>query len=51
MDGILGEVTLSRRRKKLNEMSKGEGLGHAYTGTLTRIQAQQESRSLLGWKF
>jgi len=37
MDAILGEITLSRRRKKLGEMSMGEGLGlgDAYTETLS----------------
>jgi len=48
MDAILDEITLSRRRKKLDEMTKGEDLGDAYTGTLSRIQAQPESRSKLG---
>jgi len=48
MDAILGEITLTRRRKKLVEMTKGEGLGDAYTGTLSRIQAQPGSRSKLG---
>jgi len=48
MDEILGEITLSRRRKKLDEMTKGEGLGDAYTGTISRIQAQPRSRSKLG---
>jgi len=48
MDAILGEITLSRRRRKLDEMTKGEGLGDAYTGTLSRIQAQPGSRSKLG---
>ena len=48
LDAILGEITLTRRRNKLNEMTKGEGLGDAYTGTLSRIQAQLGSRSKLG---
>jgi len=41
---------LSRRRRKLDEVTKGEGLGDAYTGTLSRIQAQPGSRSKLGMK-
>ena len=45
---ILGEITLTRRRKKLDEMTNGDGLGGAYTETLSRIQAQPESRSKLG---
>jgi len=48
MDAILGEVTLSRRGKKLDEMTKGEGLGDAYATTLSRVRAQQKSRSKLG---
>ena len=47
MDIILGECTLTRRRKKLDEMTKG-GLGVAYTETLSRMQAQPGSRSKLG---
>ena len=34
IDAILGEITLNRRRKKLDEMIKGEGLGGAYVATL-----------------
>ena len=48
MDAILGEITLTRRRKKLDEMTNGDGLGGAYTETLSRIQAQPGSRSKLG---
>ena len=49
MDAILGEITLTRRRKKLDEMTNGgDGLGSAYTETLSRIQAQPRSRSKLG---
>ena len=48
MDAILGEITLTRRRKKLGEMTKGGGLGDAYTETLLRMQAQPGSRSKLG---
>ena len=44
----MGEITLTRRRKKLDEMTNGDGLGGAYTETLSRIQAQPESRSKLG---
>jgi len=45
---ILSELTLHRRRGKLDEMSKGEGLGDAYAATLSRVQAQPKSRSKLG---
>ena len=48
MDAILGEITLTRRRRKLDEMTKGEGLGDAYTATLSRMNAQPRSRSKLG---
>ena len=48
MDAILGEITLTRRRNKLDEMTNGDGLGGAYTETLSRIQAQPRSRSKLG---
>ena len=48
MDAILGEITLTRRRKKPDEMTKGDGLGGAYTETLSRIQAQPRSGSKLG---
>ena len=48
IDAILGELTLHQRRKKLDEMTKGEGLGGAYAATLSRVQAQPASRSKLG---
>ena len=50
VDAILAEVTLHQRRKKLDEMTKGEGLGDAYAATISRIKAQQRSRSKLGVK-
>ena len=48
MDAILGEITLHQRREKLDEMTKGEGLGGAYAATLSRIKAQPGGRSKLG---
>ena len=45
MDAILGEITPHQRRKKLDEMTKGEGLGDAYAATLSRVKAQSKSRS------
>ena len=48
MDAILGEITLTRRRKKLDEMTKGEGLGDAYTATLSRVKVQPGSKSKMG---
>jgi len=50
IDAILSELTLHQRRKKLDEMTKGEGLGHAYAAALSRVQAQPGSRSKLGMK-
>ena len=48
IDAILGEVTIYKRRKRLEEMKKGQGLGDAYTATLARIKSQNESKSRLG---
>jgi len=48
IDTILGEITMYQRRKKLDEMTKGEGLGDAYAATLSRMKAQSKSRSKLG---
>ena len=48
IDAILGEVTIYKRRKRLEEMAKGKGLGDAYTATLTRIKSQNGSKSRLG---
>ena len=50
IDAILGEVTIRRRRKKLEEMARGNGLSDAYTATLTRLKAQKGYKSVLGWK-
>ena len=48
IDVILAEITIHQRRKKLDKMTKGEGLGDAYAVTLSRMRAQQRSRSKLG---
>jgi len=48
IDAILSEVTLYHRRKKLDEMTKGEGLGDAYAATLSRIRMQPRMRAKLG---
>ena len=45
---ILGEVTVSERKRKLNEMTKGNHLGDVYETTLERIKAQKGSKSRLG---
>ena len=50
IDAILGEVTIRRRRKKLEEMTQGNGLSDAYTATLTRLKAQKGHKSELGLK-
>ena len=39
IDAVLGGVTISQRRKKLEEMARGNGLSHAYTETLKRLKA------------
>ena len=44
----MGEATLGQRKKKLDEMTKGEGLGGAYAATLSRIRAQGGGGSKLG---
>ena len=48
MDAILGEVTLTRRRRKLDEMTKGGSLGDAYAATISRIRSLRGGRSKLG---
>ena len=50
IDAILGEVTIRQRRKKLEEMTKGDGLSDAYTATLSRLKAQKGYKSVLGLK-
>jgi len=48
IDAILGEVTVSERKRKLEEMTKGNNLGDAYATTLDRVKAQKGSRPRLG---
>jgi len=50
INAILAEVTIHQRRKKLEEMTQGNGLSEAYTATLTRIKAQKGYKSVLGFK-
>ena len=50
IDAILGEMTIRQRRKKLEEMARGNGLSDAYTETLTRLKAQKGNRPILGLK-
>ncbi|RPA90821.1 hypothetical protein L873DRAFT_1716542, partial [Choiromyces venosus 120613-1] len=44
---ILGETTIAKRRKKLNEMTKRQNVGDVYTATMERIKAQKGSKSQL----
>jgi len=50
IEAILAEVTIRQRRKKLEEMTQGNGLSEAYTATITRIKAQKGHKSVLGLK-
>jgi len=50
IEAILGEVTIGLRRKKLEEMARGNGLSDAYTTTLTRLTGQKGNKSVLGLK-
>ena len=50
IEAILGEVTIGRRRKKLDKMTQGHGLSDAYTATLRRLRAQKGYKSVLGMK-
>ena len=48
IDAILGEVSISARREKLTEMTKGNRLGDAYATTLDRMKTQEGGRFRLG---
>ena len=48
IDAILGGITVSERKRKLDEMTRGNHLGDVYGTTLERIKAQKGSRSRLG---
>ena len=50
IEAILGEVTIGQRRKKLEEMARGNGLSDAYTATITRLKGQKGNKSVLGLK-
>jgi len=45
---ILGGTTISRRRKKLEETARGNGLSDAYTATLNRLKEQDTDKRALG---
>jgi len=48
IETVLGEITISQRRNKLEEMARGDGLSDAYTATITRLKAQKGNRRGLG---
>ena len=48
IDAVLGEVTVSERRRKLDEMTVGNHLGDAYATTLARMKAQKGGKPRLG---
>ena len=50
IEAILGEVTIGLRRKKLQEMARGNGLSDAYMATLSRLKEQKGNKSVLGLK-
>ena len=50
IEAILGGITIGQRRKILQEMARGNGLGDAYTANLTRLKAQKGNRAELGQK-
>ena len=45
IEAILGEVTIGLRRRKLEEMARGDGLSDAYTTTLTRLKPEGAERN------
>jgi len=47
VETILGEITIERRRNKLNGMGDGLGLEDAYEATLERIRAQEGEKPKL----
>ena len=48
IDSILSQATLHQRRRKLDQITEGKGLGGAYASTLSLIKEQSGSRSKLG---
>ena len=48
IDAILQEITIHRRRQKLNAMTDGLGLGDAYSATLGRVKGQGGEKARLG---
>jgi len=50
IEAILEEVTIGLRRKKLEEMARGNGLSDAYRATLARVEGQKGNKAVLGLK-
>ena len=50
MEAILGETTIDQRRKKLEEMERGNRLSDTYTTALTQLRSQKGHRTGLGLK-
>ena len=50
IDAVLREVTIRHRRKKLEEVARGNGLSDVYTAVLRRLKEQKENKSVLGLK-
>jgi len=48
IESILAEPTIHRRKERLKQMSKGQGVGDVYGATLERIKGQEKARSRLG---
>ncbi|RPA94878.1 hypothetical protein L873DRAFT_1813690 [Choiromyces venosus 120613-1] len=48
IESVLEEVTIARRRKKLKEVTKGQGVDDLYTTTLERIRVQKGGKAKLG---
>ena len=48
IEAILGGITIGQRRKILQDMARGNGLGDAYTATITRLKAQKGNRPRFG---
>jgi len=46
--GILGEINLTWRKKKLDVVTRGESLGGTYTATISGFKSLQGGRSKLG---
>jgi len=50
IESILEEVTIVRRRRKLEEIAGGSGLSDAYTATLARMKWQKGNKASIGLK-